>query len=275
MTITDAALDERLSRADRAGDRAPDTDVLRALAARTRAEARRRSLRGRILGAAAATTLVIGLVISAPATADGIRWLVTGSPIALQMNRFIHGDGSTEIVRESEFVDLGAGDLPDYIASRWEEWLPLAPGQSKQEIIDEVVRGQQHALEAAKVDGAPGALTQEVGFRRQFEVAVYDAWLREWFRAHRAGDAAAESAAIEVLQAAPKWPALVATDGGGITAVMQTFADRLAAGDLEAAQVLAEFEQLPEWDGVTRFETSIAPVICADLAATGKGACDD
>jgi hypothetical protein len=51
---------------------------------------------------------------------------------------------------------------------------------------------------------------------------------------------------------------MTATDGGGITDGMRAFAQRIAAGDSEVAQALAQIEHAPGWDGVDRSELATA-----------------
>lgn len=244
MAITNAALDERLRRADRAARPIPDGDVLGGIASRTRTEARRRSIRNRLIGGAAAVVLLGGLVVSAPAAADGLHWLVTSSPAAREMDAFIHGDGGTEIIEGSEFVDTSRLDLRDYIEHEYdlEIPLPLAPGLTREGLVDEVT---------ARHTANPG-ITQEVVLRRDFEQIDFDAWLDAWIAANAAGDTAREAAAVAALRQAPSWPALVATDGGGVTYIMSRYVDEIAAGNADAAQELAQVDGTPAWDGADR-----------------------
>ena len=146
----------------------------------------------------------------------------------------------------SEILDLGASDLPEVIVSLYPEWMPLAPGVTREDLTARVVAIMTH-------DNAYGSETLA---RRTFESESYKDWVGAWITAHESGDSATQERAAAVLLQATEWPAIVATDGGGITDVMRVYAERIAAGDSEAAQALAEGELVPEWDGVNRYELS-------------------
>ncbi|WP_129590350.1 hypothetical protein [Cryobacterium aureum] len=141
-----------------------------------------------------------------------------------------------------EMIDTAAFDFPEYAASIYPLWLPLAPGQTQQGVIAQVVAQQM----------ATPALTTELNVRRSFETVVYTAWMGEWIAAHDAGDEARMAAAIAVLEDTPTWPAIVATDGGGITNLMAGFVAEMADGDAEVAQAAAQYDGNPAWDGIDR-----------------------
>ena len=88
--------------------------------------------------------------------------------------------------------------------------------------------------------------------QRSFETVVYAAWMGEWIAAHDAGDQARMVAAIAVLKDTPTWPALVATDGGGVTTLMAGFVAEMADGNAEVAQAAAQYDGNPAWDGIDR-----------------------
>ncbi|TFB78499.1 hypothetical protein E3O21_05570 [Cryobacterium flavum] len=141
-----------------------------------------------------------------------------------------------------EMIDTGASDFPEYAASIYPQWLPIAPGQTQQGVIARVVAQQ----------AATPALTPELNVQRSFETVVYTAWMGEWIAAHDAGDQARMNAAIAVLEDTPTWPALVATDGGGVTKLMAGFVAEMADGDAEVAQAAAQYDGNPAWDGIDR-----------------------
>ena len=90
---------------------------------------------------------------------------------------------------------------------RFATCLLLAPGQTQHGVIAQVVAQQ----------AATPALTPELNVQRSFETVVYTAWMGEWIAANDAGDQTRIKAAFAVLEDTPTWPALVATDGGGVT----------------------------------------------------------
>lgn len=232
--ITDEELTQRLAReaAPRRGIAVPAVAVA-VLVSETRTKSESGSLRRRILAGAAGAAVVGGGLAAAPAAADAIRHFLAQTDVTF---------GGTEVVEDSEFVDTSAPDLGAYIESIYPEWLPLAPGQSRAGVIEQV-----RAAHAAE----PG-FTQEVVVRRSLEHAVYVGWIDEWIAAHADGDTARMAVAAGALADASTWPAFVATDGGGVTWIMAGYAREIAAGNVEAAQELAQVEGAASWDGVDR-----------------------
>ena len=55
-----------------------------------------------------------------------------------------------------------------------------------------------------------------------------------------------------MLLDAPTWPTIVATDDGGFILMMRACGERIAEGDAEAAQALAQISLASGWDGVDR-----------------------
>ncbi|GAA3656165.1 hypothetical protein [Microbacterium marinilacus] len=214
-------------------------DTAEATAAVRRARPHRPPRRRRVFWAAAlAALVVVGVPVGAVATGFAARtgWFGSPNPGDDRGSFF-----STES-DDTEWLDLGADDLPDVVASLYPEWLPLAPGVTREALTARVVDALAH----------DDALAQETLVRRTFESEAYRDWIGAWIAAHDAGDAAARARATEVLGEAAGWPAMVATDGGGVTDTMHAFARRVATGDAEAAQALAQIENAPGWDGVDR-----------------------
>ncbi|MFT3797281.1 hypothetical protein [Microbacterium sp.] len=233
--------DTDLIAALRAADPAAATDVTggRARDAVRQARPVRRPHRGKILVAAVAAIVVVGVPAGAVATGFAARTGWFGSPNP--------GDDrgsavSTEHDVNSEWIDLGASDLDEVVASVYPEWMPLAPGVTREDLTARVVA----------IMTADGAVAPELLLRRTFESESYSDWLGAWIAADGAGDAAAREAAARVIGAASDWPALVATDGGGVTDSMRAFAERIEDGDAEAAQAMAQLWGAPAWDGVDR-----------------------
>jgi hypothetical protein len=165
------------------------------------------------------------------------------------------GADSTES-DDTEWLDLGAADLPEVVASLYPERLPLAPGVTRQQLTDRVV------AEMSRMDG----LAQETLVRKTYEYEAYRDWIGAWISANDQEDRTAAATAASVLEDAAGWPATVETDGGGITDLMRAYARRIASGDRDAAQALAQLENAPGWDGIDRSD------VHARIAADTLGA---
>ena len=235
MPLTDNELDARLA-VSRRGIReaAIPAEMISRTVTDFRTTARRRLLRTRVTAVVAAGVILVSGAVAAPAAANIVQRFLAQSPWSPA--------AGGEILPQSEWVNTGAPDLTEYISSVYPDWLPLAPGQTRDSVIS-----QMSAQSAAN----PG-LTQEVSLRRSLELTVYVGWLGEWLSAHDAGDIDRMDAAAAVLQDAPSWPALVATDGGGVTKLMAGVAVEIADGNYEAAQAAAQYELAPSWDGTDR-----------------------
>lgn len=236
-TMSDAELLAALRAADPASSVGLPADEASKAVRRSR-EARRPRRRWLL-----ATSLAAVLVVSVPAGALASGFLARtgwfGSPNP--------GDdrgtcASTEYDCKSEWIDLGAPDLDEVVTSVYPEWMPLAPGVTREDLTARVVA----------IMTADNAFAPERLLRRTFESESYKDWLGAWIAAHASGDVVAQKAASRVITEASDWPTLVATDGGGVTDIMRAYAERIAAGDSDAAQAMAQFEGAPGWDGVDR-----------------------
>lgn len=235
--LTDADIRHLLRAADPAASVSlADTDAAAIVRhARPSRPSRRRWL---LWATALAAAVSLGVPAGAVATGFAARTGWFGSPNP-------GDDRSTSTSTESddsEWLDLGAEDLPGVVASLYPEWLPLAPGVDRAEIITRVTEAMAQ----------PDALGQQTLVLRTFEYEVYRDWISAWIAAHRSGNTVEQARAAEVLRDAADWPAMVATDGGGVTDLMRAFAARISAGDAEAAQALAQIEHATGWDGVDR-----------------------
>ena len=209
--ITEKDLDARLAHADRS--LTVEEAALDALSIATREVARARRSRTRVVIAGG---LVLGLAAAgaaAPAAAGVVRAFLA------QADWFPRAGG--EVLPDSEWVDTSAPDLRDYLENTYPDDLPLAPGQNRASLIDQV----------AEIHQTNPGLTQQVSLRRSFERLVHEAWIAEWIDADAVGDARRAEIAADVLAEAPDWPAFVATDGGGITDRMRDLAAAAADGD--------------------------------------------
>ena len=210
-----------------------------ATAAVQRTRPRRPERRRRLIWATAVAAIaVVGIPAGAVATGFVAHTGWFGSPNP--------GDDRGAVVStesdDTEWLDLGADDLPDVVASLYPEWLPLAPGVTPEALTARVTDAMARQ----------NALAQETLVRRTYEYLAYRDWIGAWITAHDTGDTSGQAAAAAVLTEAAGWPAMVKTDGGGVTDIMRAFAERIAAGDAEAAQTLAQIENAPGWDGNDR-----------------------
>lgn len=209
--MNDEELDRRLALRSRTTQ--ADPAVLDGLARSARSEARP-SLRRRITAVTLSALVVVGGgLVAAPAAADVVRHFLAqlGIPIG----------GGSEVIPESEWIDLSATDLRQYFAYIFPSELPLAPGQSRDDLID-----RTYELHAAS-----NTVTQEVSLRRTVESLVYCGWAAELIAAQRSDDDERYDDAAAVVLDAAEWPALVATDGGGITERLREVGAAAVAGE--------------------------------------------
>jgi hypothetical protein len=228
--MNDEDLDRRLRAADRMdGVRLPES-VLEGVHREARAIADR-SLRRRISAVAGIGVFSLGALTAAPSAVQAItHWLAVAE---------WQPDAGGEILPDSEMVDLSAPDLPEYIASLYPEWLPLAPGVTREQLVADVVGA----------DLPEEGFTQEVGFRERFESLAYCGWVDAWLTAD---DPAVTSAAIAVMRDAIDWPAFTATDGGGRREYLTVYAMAAESGDRDGVQFAAWQYGCSAWDGTDR-----------------------
>lgn len=236
---------QRVRGADPAGSvRVDDATFARVLdkSKRSNGRARRRV----IIGVGIAGVLAVGA--AGPAAADIVRAFLA------QTGTF--GNAATTEEDSSEWIDLLAPDARGYVASVYPDYLPIPPGVDSSgfrlAVADQIIAAAQATSDQ---EGGIAIQQQRTGLVRSFEQAVYQEWIRTWLVADKAGDTSSRGAAAAVMQQACSWPAFVATDGGGVISLMQTFADAAKSGDLDGVQAAAQYnlvEGTGGWDGVDR-----------------------
>ena len=257
MSLMDDDLDRRLLRADSARDIELSDDVVDSFSSALREAVRSaRPTRSRRSMTIAGLGLVV-LLVGTPAIAVGVNSFFA------QTSSFPRGGG--EVIAGSEWIDLSASDLGEYIASVYPQWLPLPPGMKKSELLAQVTTEM-----ASFGDG----MMQEVGIQRRFEELAFRGWLSEYLGATEVDDEPRAESPLAGLRAVPGCPAYAATDGGAATTTIASLIESIASGDGESAQMLAQMEQLEQWDGVDRSQ-QIQVVYCDALRRTGTGTCDD
>ena len=187
------------------------------------APARRRRSRRTVASLALAATLLVG---GATAAAGGWTSAHTG---------FFGHTGETEN-DTSEWLDLRADDA-SRIAAHLAEGISFAPGDSAQAYIPGLVR-------------TPG-LMQVTGIRAYLTADALCGWWGSWLQAEREGNATDRARATAVLQQAPTWPIVVATDGGGTVTFYEQIAASAQRGDPTVVQqaFTANCETLPRnWE---------------------------
>lgn len=185
-----------------------DRDVSRVLRRVRRAQ--RRFLWAWPAGIAIAAIAVVG--VGVPVAASRLFEAQTGTV----------GTGG-EAVEGAEWLDGSANDLAEYATVLYPEWLPLPEGVE----VDRF-RAQEGAALAA---GLSGGQVQDVTIQFGYEVAAQCLLQDEYLLARQSGDESRASNALDVLDQAPSWPAIVASDGGGIVDVMREMAAQARAGD--------------------------------------------
>lgn len=212
--MSDHELDERLAKAKRADTTAPEAFFDALLVEATAGEHPRQPKRTVAAIAIVGTLIVGGAALPAAAQELGTFLAQTGwlpPP-------------SSEVITGSEVIDTSAPDFPEYLRASLSSDATLPPGINHDELIERII---------AQSTANPG-LTQEVGFRRTYEMIAHCGWMAEWQQATRDGDTEAANRAVVELQAATEWRALVATDGGGIMDLYRDVAESAAAGDARA-----------------------------------------
>lgn len=117
-----------------------------------------------------------------------------------------------------EWIRLDAPDAPEVIFEM-AEGIELPPGHT----FDRVIQNLPEEPSEQTEDGIMSMLEFEAGC----------IWTGYWLDAVEAGDTAAQNRAQEVLDVIPTWPALNATDGGGVVDAWTRNAGLAAAGDVQ------------------------------------------
>ncbi|MDQ1424713.1 MAG: hypothetical protein QOD72_2211 [Acidimicrobiaceae bacterium] len=160
-----------------------------------------RPRRARVVVIAVAAALAVGATAAA---ADHLVHAHTGW----------FGRGGTSEEGPGEFIRLGAPDVAS-VVDRIGAQIALPPGSDFEQ-------WKAHNLRPA-VNG--GAEMTTSGIRSSLEMDAACAWTGYWLDGYDRGDEAQKSSALRVLEQIPTWPALVASDGGGLVASLEQRAE--------------------------------------------------
>ncbi|HEX5597823.1 MAG TPA: hypothetical protein VFX61_17690 [Micromonosporaceae bacterium] len=126
----------------------------------------------------------------------------------------------------SEWLRTDADDFRQVVEELRPAYLPLPAGESFTPAIDLLIKnyGHEHAL------------MQVTGVQAHYASYAACRWEAEWLAAHAEADRERRDRAVEVLRAVPSWPAIVASDGGGVRELHHGIAEAAARGDDEVVR---------------------------------------
>lgn len=143
------------------------------------------------------------------------------------------GDPSTSTeVDDTEWIDLGAPDAPQVVIEAYPDYLTLPDGVPPEAAIADVSR----IFAKLSLDAGGQGLAQEGLMTQTYEGFAICAWTGDWLNAHEASDAAREDRAATWLGDTGNFPATIASDGGGVTEVLMSFAAAARDGDVKTVE---------------------------------------
>lgn len=226
--ISDHELDARLAQLDPARSVSVADTAFDQMLSGVRASPRRghRSLRISAIIAGGVIVLGAGAFPAAAAIQAFLAQTVETTPGA-----------GTEAIPGSDWIDTGAEDIDEFVASRYPESLPLPDGVDPADVVATVVFSISQSR----------GLRQEVGVGVAYESYIYCRWVDVWLTTDSSGDFAGRDYAARIMMDATTWPARVASDGGGVVDSQITFARAAAAGDRAEVQRAFDFNGCPGW----------------------------
>ena len=173
-------------------------------------------------------TALAALGVSAPALAQHAHrflaqtgWFTSPNPPGTKL---VDPDQTSTETDTSEWVSVTSPDFVAYSVSILPPEIVLPPAYSIDKFAVAVATAQKHSF-------TDGGLIQATGIRSHYEQVAQCVWMNEWLAADTAHDAGRAASAAAVLRGAARWPATVATDGGGIVAGLESVAASAAGGD--------------------------------------------
>lgn len=184
----------------------------------------------RSVAAGALSIAAFSLALATPAAADVIRSFLAQTGEVCE--------SGSECATGEEFIDTRASDTPEFIASVDFSYLPLAPGQTEDSVL-EAVRGRYEDVEV---------LTFESNFRADFENVVYCGWVESWLNAQKSGDFEKMTVASSVLRDSLSWPGPIQQSQEGLY-WQSRFAEAAESGSVEGVQTASVFNACPAYAG--------------------------
>lgn len=166
-----------------------------------------RSRRARFVAVAVAAAFAVGATAAA---ADHLVHAHTG-----WFSSGLTADGRRTEGGPGESIRLDAPDAAS-VVDRIGAPIPLPPGA-------DFDWWKEHNL-GPSPEGVGVEMTTS-GIRTSLESTAACAWTGYWLAGYKRGDEAQKSAALTVLEQIPTWPALVASDGGGVIDSLETRAE--------------------------------------------------
>ncbi|WP_200328974.1 hypothetical protein [Leucobacter sp. L43] len=281
----DADIDARLRRQARLTPEMSES-TCRQLVNRAEVEARARQKRIRI-GLIGSLAAVIALGVPSAAVANVVFQAQTGrfnaseeqrasSPVDETENDSDLGvfDPGSEGAPGAEWIDMGASDLDQYIASRAPRDIPLPDGVTWDDALANFFsRFDQDAYIASNDLGGSGQVAAEsLVVDIMLENQARREWLTAWFEAYDREDEAMMSEAGLVLGQSADWPAEAASTRGAYLEQMHEWGRLIAAGDYEAAQAYAIYHEWSDFsDGKDYSDVSGEILSGARVAAPEAG----
>lgn len=186
--------------------------------------------------------LAIGIGIASPAAADFVQRFLA------QTGDFGSSDPTDEgSSKFGELIEVTAPDFPEYALTIIPEWLPVPDGVDRNTLMEATIDNFAHPdpsnlmLEPGEKAEDVDVVWHRVAIQHEFERVAFIAWLNEWVDAHEVGDNDRAARALQVLNEATIWPAIVATDGGGVVDGMRRL---IAAAERGKTDTVARYAEM-------------------------------
>ena len=183
-------------------------------------------------------------------------------------------DPGSEGAPGAEWIDMGASDLDQYIASRAPQDIALPVSVTWDDALAHFFsRFDQDEYIASNDLGGNGQVAAEsLVIDIMLENQARREWLTAWFDAYDRKDTAMMSEAGHMLGQSAEWPAEAASTRGAYLEQMHEWGRLIAAGDYEAAQAYAAYHEWSEFsDGTDYAEVSGEILTGARVAAPEGG----
>lgn len=281
----DADIDARLQRQARHTPEISESSC-RQLVNRAESEARTRHKRVRI-GLIGSLVAVVALGVPSAAVANMVFQAQTGRFNASDEQRASSAvdesgsdseqgvfDPGSEGAPGAEWIDMGASDLDQYIASRAPRDIPLPEGVTWDDALTHFFSrfDQDEYIASNDLGGGGQVAAESLVIDIMLENQARREWLTAWFEAYERKDEAMMKEAGLMLGQSADWPAEAASTRGAYLEQMHEWGRLIAAGDYEAAQAYAIAHEWHDFsDGKDYSEVSGEILSGARVAAPEEG----